>query len=207
MSIRRGRRRPWAGNVWQRFRRWAGVDGNPLRRRSDRLQAWMRLAALVFALAGLVVTGIAARATYAADVALQRADATAGYRTTGHVLSATDANVSPDGTVLRGMIRVAWHDRTGQRHVQLLVAPGGGPAPTGAIPLWVDARGKPSATAPQSGQPATAAVMTGLLGAGLTVTVTVLLYLLALVPVERRRLAEWQSEWSVVEPGWRRQVL
>lgn len=207
MSIRRGRRRPSTGNGWQRFRRWAGLDGNPLRRGSDRLQAWMRLAAVVLTLAGLVMTGFAARASYATEVATQRADAVAGYRTTGHVLSVTDPNVTPDGAILRGMIRVAWHDRTGQRHVDLLVAPKDGHKTTGAIPLWVDARGKPSASAPQPGQPVTAAAMTGVLGAGLTVTATMLLYLLALVPLERHRLAEWQSEWSVVEPGWRRQVL
>lgn len=207
MSILRGRRRPSTGNGWQRLRRWAGLDGNPLRRRSDRLQTCMRLAAVVFVVAGLFVTGLTARTTYAHDVTLQHANITAGYRTTGHVLSDKDTDLSPDGTVLRGMIRVAWRDRAGQRHVQLAVAPIGGPAPTGVVPLWIDARGKASTSAPEAGRPVTAAVMTCLLGTGLTVTVAVLLYLLAMLPVERRRLAEWQAEWSVVEPSWRRQML
>lgn len=207
MSIRRGRRRASTGNGWQRFRRWAGLDGNPLRRRTDRLQMWVRLAAIAFAIAGLVVTGLAAGRTYAVDAALQHADASAGYRTTGQVLSAAAPDVSPDGTVLRGMIRVAWRDRAGQRHVQLLVAPTGWRTPNGAVSLWVDARGRASTSSPQAAQPVTAAAMTGVLGSGLTVTAAVLLYLLAMLPVERRRLAEWQAEWSVVEPGWRRQVL
>ncbi|MBO0830046.1 MAG: hypothetical protein J2P24_19910 [Streptosporangiales bacterium] len=207
MSIRRGRRRTSAGNGWQRFRRWAGLDGNPLRRRTDRLQCWMRLAALVFVLAGLVLTGVVSRATYAAEVSLQHANARVGYRTTGHVLSSGDADISPDGTVLGGMIRVSWRDHAGHTRVQLLVAPTAASSLTDSIPLWVDARGKASASPPDPDKPVTAAVMTGFLGCGVAVTAAVVLYLLALVPVERRRLKEWQLEWSVVEPGWRRQAL
>lgn len=207
MSIRRGRRRVSTGNGRRRFRRWAGLDHNPLRRSTDRLQSWARLATLAFVIAGFVVTGFAARNTYAATVDLHHANATAGYRTTGHVLSTTDPDVSPDGVVLRGMIRVSWRDRAGRTHVRLLVAPTGGPAPTRTVALWVDAHGKPSTSPTAAGRPVPAAVMTGVLGAGLTVTTGVLLYLLAMLPVERRRLAGWQAEWSVVEPGWRRQVL
>lgn len=207
MSIRRGRRRVSAGNGWQRFRRWAGLDSNPLRRRSDRLQGWIRLAALVFVTAGLVVTGFAARAAHAAEVSLQHANARAGYRTTGHVVSSDDADVSPDGGLLGGVIRVSWRDRAGNAHQRVLVAPSFGSAPTGSIPLWIDARGRPSTSPPDPERPLTTAVMTGLLGCGLTVTSAMVCYLLAMLPVERRRLAEWQAEWSVVEPGWRRQVL
>ncbi|HEX6444086.1 MAG TPA: hypothetical protein VF053_03285 [Streptosporangiales bacterium] len=207
MSIRRGRRRSSTGNGWQRLRRWAGLDGNPLRRPSDRLQAWVRLGGLAFAIAGLVVTGIAARGTYTENVVLEHANAAAGYRVTGHVISATNPDVSPDGTILRGMVRVSWRDRAGRPHAQLLVAPTGLHAPKATMPLWIDARGRPSTSPPNAGQPATAAAMTGVLGAGLTVTTAALLYLLAMVPIERRRLAEWQREWTVVEPGWRRQVL
>lgn len=207
MSIRRGRRRPSTGGGWQRFRRWAGLDGNSLRRRSDRLQAWARLTGLALVIGGLVFTGIAAHNTYTDDVALQHANAKVGYRVTGQVLSATDAQVSPDGSVLRGMVRVSWRDRTGHQRVQLLIAPVGAKAPRGKIPVWVDARGHASTSPPNAGRPITAAALAAVLGTGLTVTSTVLLYLLAMIPVERRRLAEWQREWTVVEPGWRRQVL
>jgi hypothetical protein len=167
----------------------------------------MRLTGLAFAIAGLVVTGFAVHRTYAEDVSLQHANATAGYRATGHVLSATNPDVSPDGTILRGMIRVSWRDRMDHQHAQLVIAPSGADVPKGTIPLWIDARGTPSASPPNAGRPYTAAAMTGVLGSGLVVTTVVLLYLLAMVPIERRRLAEWQREWTLVEPGWRRQVL
>lgn len=167
----------------------------------------MRLAGIAFAIVGLVVTGLAAKRTYAADVLIQQANATAGYRVTGHVLEATNPDVSPDGTLLRGMVRVSWRDHAGRQHIELLVAPTGVHAPKGAIPVWVDARGRASTSPQYADRPVSAAAMTGVLGIGLVTTAAVLLYLLAMVPIERRRLAEWQREWSVVEPGWRRQVL
>lgn len=175
-------------------------------RRSDRVQGRLRLAVVAFVVAGLVVTGLLAHRAYADGVRLQRADAVAGYHTTGRIGSASQPAVSPDGAVLRGVLRVSWQDRAGRTHRQVIMAPIGRPAPTKVVPLWVDARGRATTSPPTSG-PATTAAVTVVLGTGLAVNVAALLYLLVMLPIERRRLAAWQAEWSVVEPGWRRQVL
>ena len=207
MSFGRGRAMSSTGGRWRRLRRLLGLERNPLRRRTDRFQTWLRVATLVVGLVGLAVTGFAVQRTYATGSASQRETALVGYRTTGQVLSSSDPAVSPDGTIVRGTLRVAWRDHAGRQHTQLVVAPNERKARATSLPLWIDARERASAQPPHPGQSAAAATMAGILGTGLTITVAVILYMLVMLPVERRRLAEWQAEWSVVEPGWRRQVL
>lgn len=207
MSFPRGRG-SWSPALGsQRFRRRLGFDHNPLRRDSDRVQAWMRVVALVIVVFGVAAAALVARRTYADSIAVLRADAVHGYRTTGHVLSERLPAVYPDGAEVCGTIRVAWQDRAGHWHVRRLVVLNTPHRPSGTIPIFVNARGDPSTVVPNHRQAVAAAVITGLSAVTTAVGAAAVVYLLVLVPLVRRRMDEWQREWAVVEPSWRRQIL
>ncbi|MEU6271010.1 hypothetical protein ABZ871_01090 [Streptomyces populi] len=181
---------------------------NPLRRRSDAVEAWWTLAVGVLLLVGAPLAG-AGVAWWAYDGA--QAHAVARRATQHHVravlvedapsavpatpgggrrpLSAPVRWTGSDGTARTGLVRVPAGLRRGTR-----------------IDVWTDARGTIVRPAPSSSAVLQQALAMGALtaaGAAFAVSAAHLCVRRALV---RRRLARWEHDWARTEPDWTRRT-
>ncbi|GAA3512984.1 hypothetical protein FHR32_007445 [Streptosporangium album] len=171
-------------------------DGNPLRRRSDRLDTMIVLAILVIFIAFLWPAAALGRQVYAGGL---RAEITAP----GHRQPVLAQVVDP----VRG---TGWRPRTvrwttpqgGSRTGQVVLPPS---MPAGShTQIWIDGAGKPT-TPPQTHvktvTDTTVAVITVVGGAG-----AVLLLCLAGARglLNRHRDAEWERAWALADQRWRR---
>lgn len=188
------------------FRRRLGFDDNPMRRRSDRIQAWARLTAAVLFLViclGGIVAGMAA---YHSDLAAEEADRKYGYRVTGRVLSTSAAVASHDGVNGPKFARVAWRDREARRHVQSLSVIRSVEA-NQRIRLWIDNRGAATTSPPRHEKTVALGMFMGIGTALFAAFLLAAAYGVFSYVLDRSRAARWDSGWRAVEPRWRREVL
>ncbi|MER6409417.1 hypothetical protein ABT269_39580 [Streptomyces viridosporus] len=181
---------------------------NPLRRRSDLIEAWVLLAVLVLALSAAVFAGLTAAG--AVDGALaERRDRT---RTVVAVLiedaaHTTPASVSensengdggvwapvrwtaPDGTHRTGRAEVEPSDRAGT-----------------AVTVWTDPEGRLVSRPPEGAEARFQSVMAGVTIGAATAGVGLLGAQFVRSRLQRRRLEEWEAEWRLVEPAWRKRM-
>jgi hypothetical protein len=180
-----------------------GLDGNPLRRRNDkiaaRLAALLVLAFLIGApLLSLVAVGWAGRAAAAEQAAMR-----SWRRISAVLLQAAPPPAAAGGILGVSRVRARW------------IAPGG-QARSGRIPvsahlaagrtvrLWVDAAGWPTGPPPDNW-----AVLTRQAAAPVVVSAALGIALLCLAGagrwvLDRRRLAAWEAAWAAVGPQWTR---
>lgn len=176
---------------------------NPLRRRSDRVEAWVVLIAFLLVTLGGVTTAVLTWSA-AHDVAQeQRAErqrvpavvtqhADGEGRETFYKAPNSDSTrvpvrwTAPDGTVRHGTAEVPDGSRAGT-----------------SVPVWIDSDG--SQTAPPPGTAMT--VFQSGLCAGLATGTFVALVLAAQAGVrgqiDRKRADAWERAWAEVEPRWR----
>ncbi|MFF5533841.1 DUF3592 domain-containing protein [Streptomyces cinerochromogenes] len=177
---------------------------NPLRRRSDVVEAWTVLvvAVLLFVVAPLV--GVAA-GLHAHDQARALA---AAQRAERHQVRAVVIGDAPER-----VSEVQSDRRTPYRAQVRWTEPGKGvrtawarvPAGTRAgepVPVWFDSRGRNVAPPPDDAAVWQHAVTIGLCAAGGTATVVVLGHAVERRIALRHRLAEWEREWARTGPRW-----
>ncbi len=182
-----------------RLLRWL-ARRNTLRRPVDRIEGTVLVALTTAFLAAMAVASVVGVHTYQS----QRA-ASAGLRPVVAVLSQA-APLFNESLAQRGQAEARWRDPGGSELSGMLTistAPGLLSAAAGArIPVWLDRSGQPAA--PPSGQgamivnalaPSTAVAG----GAGMTLLVC---YGLCRLVLDRRRLAAWESAWSLTGPRW-----
>lgn len=186
-----------------RLVRRLGLDRNPMRRRSDRVQSWARIVAGALLLVGCLAAAMVGHTRYERRLAADGVDARSGYRVTGRVVSDAVIVSAPDGYPVRGTVRVAWRDRAGRHHGDWFVLR----SDIRTVPLWVGADGRASTTMPLGDRPAVAGASVGLLTLFAAAGGIGIAYLALVIVLTCRRLAEWQRQWASVEPGWRRQTL
>ncbi|MEU1850651.1 hypothetical protein ABZ499_15595 [Streptomyces sp. NPDC019990] len=185
-----------------RLWRWRS---NPLRRRSDRVEAWIVLLTWVLAVLGGTIAGLVAGG--AADRAL------AAQRAKAHPVSAVlteRAPKSPQATTDGSggdtvWAPVRWTGPGGSTHTARVEVEPAAAAGT-RVTVWADRTGR-LVTAPLNPTEATIqAAATGVLagvGSGAAVWTV---GRLARVRLDRRRLAEWDAEWERVGPQWRKRM-
>lgn len=185
------------------LRRRMGVDDNPLCRRSDRVQTWLRLGVCALFIGGLVVAGIVGHTSYRRGLAAeQRAEQS--HQVTARVVSVVSWASDQAGGYVPASTRVVWRDAAGRRHAEDVVAQ----AYAGeSVRLWVDPDGRASPTRHTRTGTLVGAVVSGLSVATIVAAGLFSAYLAAILLIDRRREATWDREWLVVEPGWRRQEL
>lgn len=205
---RHGRRRdrPDAGGSWLR-RQARGLlpDRNPLRRRSDRVEAYLLAGLLVAAAAGAPLAAEAASASaYAGALRLQHQQLATSFLVTA--VLAQPAGTSDNGYTISVDVpaRATWTSVSGKPRAGTILALAGSGKGT-AVPVWTDLAGDlvspPMTTAQVAGQGdagATGAVamVVALFFAGTGTTRYVL---------RRRRLAAWEADWLLTAPTWNRQ--
>jgi len=181
-----------------------GFDRNPLRRRTDRIEAVIRLATLVLLLVGVPLATLAAGRS-ADHLALRQAHAqqAADHEVTAVLLQQAPAAGVPDPytSVQMSLALARWQppgqpSRTGQ-----VLAPAGARAGT-TVRVWIDAFGAVTSPPPDhraiAGDVCIAALVTCLVTSMLVLGSSAL----ARRALDRRRLSAWDAEWRVTGPRW-----
>ena len=187
-----------------RLARWLGIDRNPLRRGTDRVEAALRLVMILLMVVAVPAAAIAA-GRWADHYALHRAQAqrAVNHQVTAVLLEDAPATGVPDPytSVQTAWVPARWQPpgqppRTGQ--VLALV----GARKGSTVRTWVDPSG--AVTDP----PLERRVIVG--DVWLAVMATCLVSLLVLLAVgvlvrrvlDRRRLRAWEADWRASGPLW-----
>lgn len=176
---------------------------NPLRRRSDRLEAWVVLAAWALTVLGGVVAGLLATRSVEHNLDRQRVE----WRpVVAQLTEDAPGTTAPSASGSeRVWAEVRWTATDGSPHTgQTRVAP----ASTVGTPVtvWTDTEGR------MVTEPATrseARLRSSLIGVIVGVTAAGVPFVggrLARGRLERRRMDEWDEEWERVGPLWGRKT-
>lgn len=181
-----------------------GLDANPLRRGSDRAEAWVRISLVV---AFLVASPLAAVAlgqlTSDASARAARAQAASEHQVTA-VLAHRVSRSSDDplyGSTEFAWAPARWTAPDGQQRT------GEVPAPVGSragrhIAIWVDSAGRLVYPPIGAGQIASRVIaVVALTPAVMGLLLMAVLWLIRWL-LNRRRMEHWAAEWSAVEPLW-----
>ncbi|MEU0027162.1 DUF3592 domain-containing protein [Streptomyces sp. NPDC006335] len=179
---------------------------NPLRRRSDVVEAWTVLAVAVLVLLGAPLVG-AVVGRWAHDDA--RAVA-AEQRSERHRVRAEVVGRVPDSTpTVQGSrersyrVTVRWTEAGGAARTATARVPAGTDEGE-KVDVWFDSRGR-SVTPPPDGTAIWQhTLVMGACGAGATMAVILLGHSLVRGVAARHRLAEWERDWALTEPQWTR---
>jgi hypothetical protein len=105
-----------------------------------------------------------------------------------------------------GQAEARWRDRWGGKRSGVLTtmsAPGIVGAAAGArIPVWLDRSGQPVAPPGSRVAMVLIAVVKGAAAAGGAGVALLICYVLCRLALDRRRLAAWESAWSLTGPRW-----
>jgi len=190
--------------MWKRLTRRFGRDDNPLRRRTDLIEAWLVPVAIVVFLALcpllLSVTGSWMRAATASELRAQ-----VGWHQVKAVLvqpvpGPQQANRGMNSWITWAPAR--WTE-AGVQHTADVPAVSGSRAGS-AVTVWLDKTGKvrtPPLTPGQAGSRVLEARLIGL--AVLAVLLAIMIIFVRRI-LDRRRLGEWESAWHSVGPTWSR---
>jgi len=190
-----------AGTRLARLRHRLGLDRNPLRRRSDRIEAFFLLITIAALVPLATVATIATTSwTHSAGVRAERAGAT--LRPVTAVLEQPVPTARPPSSPL--LSAPAHWVAYGKDHVGLVTAVRGSQA--GArIQIWVDRAGHARPAPPTSAQIAAQVVLVAVITPPVVAFGLWLSWRLLRRLLDRRRMAAWGRAWSVVGPRWTRQ--
>jgi hypothetical protein len=187
-----------------RAARYAGADRNPMRRRCDRLEAWLTVtltAALL--VAGPLLAWQTGRKAY--DDVVRASGAVCGQCVLTDAILDTDAlgpaPISPSIPVQLPAVPAHWRAIDGSLRTGELVP--NLPAVAGSsVKIWIDTAGNLVARPPGEADAIQKALNTGLtvlagLGCGAALVRSAARRLLL-----HRQMSLWQQEWAVIEPHW-----
>ena len=180
-----------------------GLDGNPLRRRIDRVSVLGTAGLLAVFLAAAPVASIAVAGVVArADVVEQHAEH--NWRTVQAVLlqdapvlpgSASGSSeawarwVTPSGHTMEGLITVQADTKAGTR-----------------VPIWIQPSGQWGGVSRLSTGSAQARVILAVVGVSIGLALALCwVWFIFHQWLDRRRLAGWAARWDVVGPHWTKQ--
>lgn len=170
-------------------------DGNPLRRRCDRVETWIMVALCVMFLVGAPFAAVVAGGyVYGASI---RADMTSHPVTAILLSNARHVGYSlQDATAL-----VRWTTTSGDARVDRIAVPVGARAGS-VVRAWADASGQLTGAPPRSAD----VVANVAVAASFALVAVGAVLLSAAVTVRRvmrrRRLAAWEADWRSIEPKW-----
>jgi hypothetical protein len=176
--------------------------GNPLRRPVDRKEGRLIAGLLViFLLAGPLAAVLGAHLSYAASLRVMHAQRSWREVTATLVANAADSSATtgsawapvaearwtaPDGRARHGILPVDGSARAGQH-----------------VTIWVNGTGQPVMSPMPKIGAVLSAVTVGLAMPGFLALLLILAGWLVRLALNRRRRADWESEWNTVEPRWR----
>lgn len=190
---------------------------NPLKRRSDTVEAWVVLGAWLLTVIAGVLTGWAAAGGVEGVMARERLE----WRPTAALVTeqaprARSGDTEPAGggsgrgvaqetDTLRVWAKVRWSASDGSAHTGQARVPSGS-APGTRVTVWTDPDGRLVTRPATAAQAHTRAVLIGGL-AGLSAAAVPLAGSRVLRGrLERRRLDRWETEWARFDPLWGRKT-
>jgi hypothetical protein len=186
-----------------RLTRWIGLDGNPLRRRTDRAATALTLVLLAVFLIGAPLLSAAAAHWAGRAAAADRQAARSWRQVPAILLDSAAVSASAEGFDASSWGTARWtapdgRTRTGAIPVSVGLTAGQ------VVPLWVDKAGSPTGPPVSRG-----AVLSREVGPAVIVPVALGIVLLSLAAsgrwlLDRRRLADWEAAWTAVGPQWTR---
>jgi hypothetical protein len=190
--------------TWKRLTRRLGRDGNPLRRRSDLIDAWLvPVAIVVFVALCPLVLSFVGNWTRAANTSEEHAQAHWHHVQAVLVQSVPGAEQADHGANnWIGWAPARW-TAGGTKHTGTVPAPSGTRAGT-VVTVWFDNAGR-AHVPPLTPGGASSRVLEASLAA-LAVLAVALATMIMLVRrfLDRRRLDGWESAWLSVGPTWSR---
>lgn len=191
---------------WMSLARRLGRDQNPLRRRSDIIEAWLVPAAIVvFLVLSPLVAGLVAIGVRADDAAAQHA------QQSWHPVSAVLLRAAP-GPEFSDNGANTWTERaparwtvSGRHYTGTIPVPAGSRAGSTQT-VWLDRAGHVQTPAMTSAQ------LSGTTGTGILLALAALAAVIAVAArlakwgLDRRRIASWETAWLAVGPRWSHQL-
>ena len=187
--------------IW-RIARWSGMDGNPLRRRTDRIESAIRiLLVLAFLIGAPVVAVSVGRLTDARGLSQVRAER-AWHQVDAVVTRSVPPTNAPYGAMRQVWAPARWKVASGRVKNGLIPTPPGTSVGT-VVSIWVNEAGRATGRPPLTVglvllQVAIMEVLS-LAGVGFGLFVVAVMVRCLL---NRRRLARWAIEWDLVGPRW-----
>jgi hypothetical protein len=190
--------------TWTRVARRLGFDHNPLRRRSDLIEAWLLPAVIaVFLALSPLLVGAASAWVHHDNAATQQAQRS-WHRVTAVLLQAVPGPLMSDnGTNSWTTWSPARWTENGRPHVGQVPAAAGSSAGS-TVSVWLDRAGNVQAPPLTAGQIRDRVVL-----AAVVALTALALFLTAVALIGRRlldrgRLAGWATAWMSVGPQWSR---
>jgi hypothetical protein len=182
-----------------RLARRLGLDGNPLRRRIDKVAACLAALLLAVFLIGAPVLSMAA-ARWVGHAAAAGQRAARSWRQVPAVLL-RGAPPAVGGAFGTSWVPARWtapdgHQQAGRIPVSTGLAAGR------TVQLWVDTAGSPTGPPPHNGVPAVGEALTALLATAALGAVLGWLAGAGRWILDRHRLADWEAAWAAVGPEW-----
>ena len=176
------------------------VGRNELRRSSDRIEGVVVVVLMAAFVAAFVVAGLIAAHIYRSEQATA-----ASLRETVAVLSWPGA-ITETPILHQATAMATWRTSDGAARTGLLttdVVPGIYGEPAGAaVQVWLGRSGDPAPPPQGAGGMAIGATMAGLAIIVVAATVLTFCYRLCQRGLDRRRIANWSSDWAVTGPQW-----
>lgn len=182
--------------------RSAGLDRNPMRRRSDLVEAWTRVCTMIVLLVVTpLLTWLVGWETYRDGVTKEREERAVRHRAEAVLLQDAKEVADAAGITPTVLVAASWRLPDGTERTGWVSAKVGTTRDT-KVPIWINNDGLPTTPPRQHDETVAQTVAT-------TILVPVVAALLALAAqltvhtvLERRRLRQWQSGWLRVEPLW-----
>jgi hypothetical protein len=190
----------WTTRCVRRYR----FDRNPLRRRSDRIEAIAVIITLLALLASVWPAVLVARVVYQHGVVAERVEPGVREAVTAVLLedAASTSAVSSHGAVLGVKAKARWYLPDGQLRTGVVSVPAHARAGS-TLEMWIDSSGRPTAaprTHPQTVADTVVAGFGVLTGAAGLLCLNLLLVRWLL---DRRRYVEWDRAWISAHDRWR----
>lgn len=179
---------------------------NPLRRRSDVVEAWTALAVAVLLLVGAPLAGVVvggwARAEAQETAVSQRAER---HSVRAEVVGRDSDSAPTMQSVRQHTYRttVRWTEPDGRERTAAARVPGG-TRDGDVVEVWFDSRGRSVAPPPDGFSVWQYTLTMGACATGGAAALILLGRAVVRQVATRRRLAEWEEDWARTEPEWSR---
>ena len=179
-----------------------GVDRNPLRRRTDKIAAWLAVLLVVVFIVGAPAVSMAAVGWVGRSAATWQHAARSWRQVLAVVTRAAPASPAW-GLSGYSWVRARWTAPDGQARAGLIpvsvaVAPGQ------RVRVWVDAAGTPTGPPLTTGTVVADEVRTAVVAVIMLGVVLLCLMGAGRQLLDRRQLAGWEAAWAAVGPEWTR---
>ncbi len=180
-----------------------GLDHNPLRRGTDRLQACIMAGLLAAFLAGAPLIALAVGGwMHAAGLREQRSQRS-WHQVPAVLLQSTPRQAAFRHSSPGTWVRASWAPPGGRARAGTVLAPPGARAGS-TVQVWADRSGPVAGTVLTGDEITARAIAAGMLAVACLAIVVAGLARAARWLLDRQRLATWAAEWAATGPQWAR---